>query len=739
MDLISFWVQNNLDIVFFLYGLAFVVMGLAIWIQPKKGSSFKLADVLWLLCLFGLAHGVNEWLDMWAIIKGTNRVFDMLRSFILILSFFFLFEFGRQIHCLEAKPVFWQEKICRYLTWWLAPVLGIFIFLLGFFSPEPWKNINIWSRYLLCFPAASLSAYGLFLYYKRQEKLLKPLKVRRYFSIVSLAFLIYGILSGFIVPKSSSLLSRWINADLFFNFTRLPVQFFRAVCAITIAWAIVGILKIFTWESFEKLKNEIAQRKLAEDTLRNAHGELKIKVAIRTQELTVTNEILKKEIAQRKQREEENKRNYEMQAVISKLLSISLEDISLEEMLGRFIEQITSVSWLALLSSGGIFLVEDEPGVLVLKAQKGLSVAIQNMCEHVPFGRCYCGRVAMSKEIIFADSVDERHENRYEGMLAHGHYCVPIMTADKQLLGVLNLYIQQGWRREEKEKEFFVAIANVLAGVIQRKRADESLKAAYLKLQNTQDQLIQAEKLNAVGQLASGIAHEVRNPLGIITQGIGYLERKDQGNEKSVSEVLIILKDSVKRADEIINGLLDFSKVTTLSLQPQDLNSIVNSSLNLVRNQFQLKNVEIVTKTGKDIPSILVDKNKIEQVFINILLNAFQAMPQGGKIIIRSYVKELKEIKVNLSDKEKENFKATEKLAVVEFEDSGVGISQENINKMFDPFFTTKGPGGGTGLGLSVSRNILNMHKSLIFVESQLGRGTKITIIFKIAQGVTNG
>ncbi len=713
LDLIFLHLQSNPDVVFFIYGLAFVIMGLAIWIQPRKGSSFKLADVLWLLSGFGLLHGINEWLDMWIIIKGENFSLDIIRSFVLVISFLFFFEFGRQIFRLSSpKSSFRQEKISRYLFWWLTPILAIFVFTFGFISVDPWKTINIWSRYLLCFPAGIFIAFGLFLYYVNQKDILGPLKVKKYFFFACPVFLIYGVLSGLVVPKGTPVLSHWVNIDSFFLATHIPVQVFRALCAVAAAWGITGILKIFKWESMERLQ---------------------VKVAERTKELTKANELLKVEVAERRHSEEKLKRNYEMQGVLNKLLFVSLRAISLEEMLNQFIEQITSISWLALESKGSIALVEDDPGVLVMKAQKGLSEPVKNMCGRVPFGRCYCGRAAQSREIIFSDHLDERHENRYEGMHAHGHYCVPIISVNKKVLGVINLYIQQGWHRDKSEKEFLIAIANVLAGVIERKKMDESLKAAYTSLQETQGQLIQAEKLTAVGELASGVAHEVRNPLGIILQGVNYLENRISAKEEDIVETLAMLKDSVSRADKIINGLLDFSRATTLSLQPEDINSILESSLGLVRNQFKIENIEIARELKSDLPEVLADKNKLEQVFVNLFLNAIQAMPEGGKIIIRSYDKQLEEAKNGIGKLIKDNFRVGEQAVIVEFEDTGIGIPEENMKKIFDPFFTTKGPRGGTGLGLSVSRNILQMHKGLIYAQSQVGKGTKITVILKTA------
>ncbi|MDP2928440.1 MAG: HAMP domain-containing protein, partial [Candidatus Omnitrophota bacterium] len=303
-------------------------------------------------------------------------------------------------------------------------------------------------------------------------------------------------------------------------------------------------------------------------------------------------------------------RNYEMQTVLNKLLHISLQNISMEEMLVRFIGQITSITWLTLESKGAIFLTENDPHVLILKAQQGLAAPLQKICAQVPFGRCLCGRAALSGEIVFTDHIDEHHENRYEGILPHGHYCIPIMSADKKALGVINLYTKEGRCRETKVEEFLSAIANVLTGVIERKKIDESLKTAYTRLQETIDQLIQAEKLNAIGQLASGVAHEVRNPLGIILQGVEYIEMNVPHN-KDADQAFSMIKDSIRRADNIISLLFDFSKAAQLDLKPEDIASILESSSNLVQAKIKFAKIDIVKETQKDMPKALVDRNRM--------------------------------------------------------------------------------------------------------------------------------
>ncbi len=240
------------------------------------------------------------------------------------------------------------------------------------------------------------------------------------------------------------------------------------------------ILGIALWFTLRKMalipmEREIARRRQAEDALQKANDELEIRVEERTGELRDVNEQLLSEITERKRIEEEIKQDYHVQSVISSVLRISMEPVSLEEQLVRILDFILSVPWLSLQSKGCIFLREENADVLVMKAHKGLSESLQGMCAKVPFGKCLCGKAASVCEIVFADCIDDRHAIHYQGMLPHGHYNIPIMSGNK-VLGVIGLYIDEGHQRNEKEEEFLTAIANALAGVIERTQAEEQIK-----------------------------------------------------------------------------------------------------------------------------------------------------------------------------------------------------------------------------------------------------------------------
>lgn len=269
--------------------------------------------------------------------------------------------------------------------------------------------------------------------------------------------------------------------------------------------------------------------------------------------------------------------------------------------------------------------------------------------------------------------------------------------------------------------------------ITERKQAEKNLEEAYVKLKETQAQLIQAEKMEAIGRLASGVAHEVKNPLEILLQGVNYLEGKIPKKEKKTLEIVQMMKNNIMRADKIVRSVLEFSRSGELSLKSEDINKVLETALDLVRYKINTSNIEIIRELSSGLPGILIDKNKIEQVFVNLLLNALESMPDGGKLLLRSYRVRLKWPR-HVSGRRLADYLGFKNDAVViEIEDTGCGIPEENKKKLFEPFFTTKTAKEGTGLGLSVSKNIIELHKGIIDIESSLGKGSKARIFLRRA------
>jgi len=229
------------------------------------------------------------------------------------------------------------------------------------------------------------------------------------------------------------------------------------------------------------------------------------------------------------------------------------------------------------------------------------------------------------------------------------------------------------------------------------------------ELKKTQEQLVQSEKLASLGKLAAGIAHEINNPLtGILTYSSLLL--KESKDNSQVKEDLEVIVNETTRCRKIVKGLVEFARQTEPSKTPADVNEVVDKTLSLLEHQAIFHNISIVKKLNENLPTIMVDVDQIQQVFVNIILNAAEAMSEGGTLTIESKL-----------DSEKRFLK-------VSFTDTGSGIPRENLSKIFDPFFTTKRSGKGTGLGLSVSYGIIQRHNGILEVKSQLGKGSTFTI-----------
>jgi len=228
------------------------------------------------------------------------------------------------------------------------------------------------------------------------------------------------------------------------------------------------------------------------------------------------------DITERKQMEEDIRRSYDTQAAINTILKLSLEDLSLEQILERALDSVLSIPWLVFESRGAIFLVEDESDVLIMKAQRGLALPIQQACSRLPFGRCLCGRAAQMKETQFADRLDSRHEITYEGITHHGHYCLPIVSAGK-VLGVVNVYTREGHRRDKREDDFLNAVANTLAGIIERKRREQERERLLERLQKALDATIEAMSaaVDARDPYTSGHQRRVALIAGAIASEMG--------------------------------------------------------------------------------------------------------------------------------------------------------------------------------------------------------------------------
>ncbi len=239
-----------------------------------------------------------------------------------------------------------------------------------------------------------------------------------------------------------------------------------------------------------------------------------------------------------------------------------------------------------------------------------------------------------------------------------------------------------------------------------------SRNEALAEKERTQKQLIQSEKLAALGAVAAGVAHEVKNPLAIILQGIEYM-KSSLGSDAGLMDASSRIEKSALRADNIVKGLLGYARQITLKPGEGDIVPVIEESLSFVEHQLKGRQIKVEKHFAPDLPVVNMDSNQIKQVFTNLFTNAIEAMPEGGALDIRTEM-------AGPGD-------GPPYLTIV-VSDTGVGIPADKIRNVFDPFFTTKDDERNTGLGLSISKGIIDNHQGSIDIESAPGKGTQVTL-----------
>jgi PAS domain S-box-containing protein len=299
----------------------------------------------------------------------------------------------------------------------------------------------------------------------------------------------------------------------------------------------------------------------------------------------------------------------------------------------------------------------------------------------------------------------------------------PIYDAKGQIIGIQGIFwdITERKRFEERLQK---ANQELAASEAALRKSHEELKAAQL-------QLIQAEKMESVGTLAAGVAHEVKNPLAILMMGVNYLTKKLGDAEENIQQVIREMREAVDRADSITRGLLDFSASRQLAIKSEDLNALIEDTLRLVRHEFRKKQIVVQRQFGEGLPAVGVDKRQIQQVLVNVIVNAVHAMPEAGTLTVRTYTRQLTETRHSEGSRKASHFWIGDVVVVTEVEDTGTGIPEENLAKIYDPFFTTKPTGVGTGLGLPVSKKIIELHGGNLDIRNVPGGGVRVTILLK--------
>jgi len=310
----------------------------------------------------------------------------------------------------------------------------------------------------------------------------------------------------------------------------------------------------------------------------------------------------------------------------------------------------------------------------------------------------------------------------------------PVRSVSGEIIGTAGIARDMTQHRNEeleaqrRQKELEQANKDLALNEKALKNILYDLKEAHEQVTRTQNQLLQSEKMSAVGELSAGVAHEIKNPLAIILLSAESLESRLKPIDERTKNNIQMIKDAAERANKIVVELLNFSRHTELELKKCSLHQTLDSAANLVDHTAKMKNVEIRKEYfSKEDIHLLADSVLLQQVFINLFNNAMDAMGEKGGAVT---------IKTHMSDDTA--FIKDNKLVVVEISDTGSGMPKNVMARIFEPFYTTKEQGKGTGLGLSLAYTIIQGHSGTITVDSKLGSGTKFTIVLPALTEVKN-
>ena len=363
----------------------------------------------------------------------------------------------------------------------------------------------------------------------------------------------------------------------------------------------------------------------------------------------------------------------------------------------------TETSGSQLVIAGPVYIKNRQAGILKIilpfsQIQKSIAKAERSILVYIIFDGIILvlfGFFLLSRYLVGPiNKLIKLTENISEGNLTQ----TPLFLSDKNEVGKLSAALNTLSKNLKKEK-----------GKIQEQV--EKLEEQNRELQQAHDEVIHAEKLASVGRLAAGIAHEIGNPIGILLGYIHMLKDKNT-DEKERADYLERMEKETERVNTIVRDFLDYSRPGRQNIRGLDINTIIKEAISLVSCQKDFKKITPAFELADDLPLLYADEKEVQQLIINLALNARDAMPDGGTLTITS--------RLDSSDKEDRIF-----LIIT---DTGIGISENDRNKIFDPFFTTKEEGKGTGLGLSNVHRIIKSLNGEIELSSCPGKGTTFTI-----------
>lgn len=370
---------------------------------------------------------------------------------------------------------------------------------------------------------------------------------------------------------------------------------------------------------------------------------------------------------------------------------------------------LTQVCWAAWVSrSGAQWQAGDSQGLTKARQGELLKMLAGKSFDSLLNGALAAGRVrsrALDNEKLACNKV----------------FVFPATGPSLVLVGVekeLTSHDQRIWKLAACYEESY-EVENSQDAVLELQQTQQELQARISAQMEAEARLIQAAKLAAVGEMAAGVAHELNNPLTTVV-GFTELALDELAMDSPIRKDLDLVLQEARRARSVVRRLLDFSRQSETSRVKADINEVVDDVVMLTKHLMHTSHVEPEIRLGRALPWVLVDRNQIKQVVINLVNNGLYAMPDGGRLVVETA----------------EQTRYNAQWITLTVRDTGEGIPPENLQRIFEPFFTTRGDRGGTGLGLSVTYGIVTDHAGMIEVESAVKQGSTFTVWLPLEDAV---
>jgi len=400
---------------------------------------------------------------------------------------------------------------------------------------------------------------------------------------------------------------------------------------------------------------------------------------------------------------------------VSKTVSSSL---NLGEILSSTIDKILEADE---PDSVRIYLLDDGKKVLNLVAYKGLSTDFINkpIIRSRKPGNGLLGRTVVDGETKVIDNTQQSTIPHVDLLTEEGLQStayIPLITRGATM-GVMCVSSYIPYKFSTEFVEFLTAIGNHIGVAVDNFHMYKIIKEAYQDLKEAQEQVVWTEKLASLGKLAATIAHEINNPLAgvlnYIRLMIKMLARNRVSHEKleDISRYLKLVESEIARCGEIVKDLLAFARRTKITIESNRIEDIIDKTLNLIFHDLEMKEIQLQKTIEPNLPKVQCDFKQIQQVFLNLMYNASEAMSNGGTLTVTA-----------------NRASGSKGFLEVVISDTGCGIAKEDMENIFDPFFTTKEEEKGVGLGLSVVYGIIAKHNGTITVESELGKGSTFRV-----------